>query len=611
MDFKIFEYLSEYVKNKYPMYYNAAEQKEFMSFIHMIASNSAFKKKVDDDRPEEMSVREYLESGAVNLLIDELVETYAQIKFTNIWAHFEFLCEYIKKVIVEKGAECDTINDNMLKHICRDIALSITNGNDTDYSVYMNGSYNDVFLNDFFVYREEFAQKCYKHVQQIINVFENKIKVSSDTTEYLIVQTSGSILKDFDIDDIVRGKCDEDIKKRYKFYVNKLIKKVKRHVLKVVNEMFVLSGVPVDEVVSDITIMAIKTGELSAFKIIDGKLDELIENYAARKRISLDPSAAKRHIRNKISGMNMHDMPDHLLDKKTEELFVILHKNHGFPLKEIEEGKHDQLIGNIFGRENMKYFSVEDESKTKDLEYKPKKRKMHKGSIILIILAILVTFGLGALGYTIVTGIANSVLQIVTDIGNIDNVSAVNDFDDFAYSSIYMVGTQAYEPTADNVLEFYSKLIESGHEDSNYNYLGFYRAYMNVKDDRLEIMDSMLDLVQEKAAGNPKYKDFYREISFKTSYLDFVFDRLEEMGFDDIKDEKYQKALRAYEDAMYDYPLEEPFKKLSEKDQKIIKEIMEKYREYSKKYEALLGQDLMDDKTNAISCETPNRGGRV
>lgn len=592
MRVEVFEYLRDYIQYKFPMYYKESNQTEFMAFIDMIESDPEFKKKLDELTKGD-NVENTLKSGKLDKSIDLLVDRYAQIKYTDIWSSFDALYNYIRNQIREKADGVDRVSDAIVNGIARDIALRLVQNNDMEVSYYMNGSYNDIFVSNFDAYCERICEECYKKVKDVVSKSEINVSCDKNSYNHLLELTTASIIHDFNNIDIVNGVHDEDIKKRFKFYLKRLMISIRQHVTNVINNMDLLPGVPVEEVINEVTKMVMVTGEVSAQKLLDGKLDGFIESCATKKRMLLDPEEVIKHIYKQILiEDNLCREDDELLDIATK-ICSVLHDEMGYSYPNIMAGKYDGVIRYLFNLMESKDLSLEGNGESNEIEYKPKKKRVSKSQILLALVAVLVTLGAGSLVYKVGVEIVDSVSEGYSWLINIDARNAVDKFDGFEYSSIYTTVAPDYKSTTDNVLTFYLKVEEAGY-DEVYGHIGFYRAYNSVKDDRLWIMDDMLDRVQKQAANDERYGNLDDDIRYNTCYLDYAYDRLEQMGCEEIKDKKYQDAVSAYEYAMWGHSDGEPMKKLSEKDQKLVREIMEMYQKYSKKYEADLGNMLLD-----------------
>lgn len=602
MSFEVFEYLKKYICSKYPMYYVKNNEKLFVSFIHKIAKDFLFTERLANICDEEqISVSDALNDGKLDKTIDSLVDQYAQIEMTYVWANFGTLFNYVKDVVIRKASAAGELGLKTIDSICKDIAVSLIQNNELDYSYYMNRAYDDILINHFDSRCEEICEKCYLYVKDIIKKSGINVGVDEKNYLYLIENVTINMLRERDADDILNRVCDEEVLKKFKAKLSGLRKSVKKHITTVLNQIIPLVGIPVDDVVRKITQMAMDTGEIDAQGLLNGKYDDFIENYANKRRLENDPSNAIRYIYNRIKPMNVGVIPKETLMEIAAKICFILHDKHHFAYKDIEQGKHDSIISDVFISERIRYNSIKQKNIDRKIRHNTKKRKLSKTRLALLTLALGVSLSVvAAVGYGTVN-LVQDVSEAIQSIGDQRKINEVNRIDDFDYSYIYIKTNDNVKPTALNALEFYSKLVEIGYDGMGYDYLGFYRAYDNVREDKLYIMDYMLSYVEMEAQKNPKYSDFLWNFKGDTCFLDFACDRLYEMGFTEIRDDKYEAALNAYEYAKRNYSNEKPMDKVSDENKKIIQEIMNKYAEYSRRQEAALGQKLMDEPDVSIS----------
>ena len=119
------------------MYYAAIHPQEFEEFVKNIALNSAIK---------ERGLNAVL-AGETDKIINGLVVEYAKLRLTNTWANFGSLCNYIKDIIVKTVEEdASKLNEATLNDIVREIALGVCVNSKKEYSEYMIGSYDKIFL---------------------------------------------------------------------------------------------------------------------------------------------------------------------------------------------------------------------------------------------------------------------------------------------------------------------------------------------------------------------------------------------------------------------------------------------------------------------------------
>lgn len=614
------DYLRDYIQERYPMYYDAMQPRDFEAFLKSIALNSIFK---------ERGLNAIL-AGDTDVVINNLVVEYAKLKLTNTWANFGSLCHYIQDIIMKRyNEEVSMINTNTLENIIKDIALSLSALDEKDYSQYMIGSFDKIFLTNFDGHYDELKRICYQYIKKTVdNDSHSKVcdkNIYIEILDELLVYS----LKEFDKVNILNGSCDNKILDAFNKLVLEKKKKIQSYIYSVINNMTLVYGVPVEKVVSDLTKKVFETGELSAKKMFNGELDDDIEKYAegektlkeeknkdkvveeTNAKLQLESMQAKQYIYEKVKNIaGRINMSKEEKSALTREILAILYENHRYSFNDILNGKCDILIGNIISSSMMSYNSVKNNKTNPKIKRSHKKKKVPKTvTTLLLVAALTVSTTVGISTSKKVSDGFGYAIEFVSDIKNVDAKKAVDDFDGYDYSYIYIKGTDAFQPTAKNTVEFYNKAVATGYDESGYCYLGFYRAYENVRDDRLDIMDSMLSYAKITAKQNKQYSQMYNKIAGDSCFLEFAMNRLEEMGCKEIKDEKYINALSSYKEASALHVGKPPMDYVNDENTKLIKEIMEMYQKYSEKLLVEFGNVRLDESVLIENRSSHSRRG--
>lgn len=575
-------YLKNYIKDKFQLYCRNLGQEEFMSFVNAIVLDASFKS-YDINR---------VLKGDTDSVIDDLVDKYAKVKLTNVWANFRTLCDYVKSVIVSRSKDMGGISDLLLENISRDIALSCaTSTNSIDYSSFMNGSFDDIFLNNFETQCNVIWNSCFEHAKRTVENANIAIGVDNSSFDNLITSVISSMLSKYDINDIIKGMYDDQILKRFNFYYKKMSEAVQKHVTNVLYDMLNLVDIDEKKVISEMTKKAMETGEISALEIISGKKDRYIENFANSHKIVVVKPEVKStdpvmYIYDFISKNNSTNLSDDELEKMANKINIDLNDKYRYTPNDILLGKHDNFIRILFNQYVMKRSSVKNDTTPEKIKHNTKKRRIQRSGCALMLLGVLAGSALvGGIGYTIVDHLSdqieyNSAISYVSDT-----------IDDYSYSPIFTIHNDEFKPTGDNVIDFY---LDVRHlDDDNFNYLGFYRAYDYVRDNRLAVMDNMLKYVKTKVNDDTNLRGL--NVS-NSSYLSFVCDRLEDMGCEKITKDKYRSVVEAYEDIMRSQMDDIPYDYLDSEQKEIVNEIMELYREYSEECMIELAESLKEEK---------------
>lgn len=249
--------------------------------------------------------------------------------------------------------------------------------------------------------------------------------------------------------------------------------------------------------------------------------------------------------------------------------------------------------------------SCQIEKVPESIEYKPKISKMQKTVFSLLLAGVIFTFNsVYAIG-SFANHVENehnekTVVQIMSNDGFGEKISAVYSYD--------------YSAAAKKVLSLYSEKYQQ-YGDRKYDYIPFDEAYMNIDSDyRLVVMDKLMKEVVDLAFKDGKHLDFAASLVGNSCYLEFMYNDLESMGFEEIRDEKYQELLRAYLNDREKYPNDASyFSRLSTGHVELLNQVESKYVELCKK--KLLEVEKMPINEESIlinkDSSTQSHGGRI
>lgn len=600
---KVYNYLDNYIQGKFPMYHKFISKEEFNSFIDSITLDPI--------------MREYglfaLLEGQINKTVDKLVEDYAQLKLTNVWANFGNLSNYIKNVITQTyGNDMLVINDKTLDDIVKKIADGFIRDNG-DYSYYMNGAYDRIFLTSFDAHCDKIKKDCSDLIKDIIEKSQLKVMYGKSTYDDIVEKVMNDILNDYDIDEIIFGKYDVEVLEKFKFYCDELRRKVSSYIKKTVNDIDFLSGIPVDIVVSDIT-KKVETGELNVNQLFNGGYDQFIESYSNEKRVARPSKNNDRmqerinpveYIRNYI--IENLDVDRSISNEDFDKCSIYIYRCMSIPTKNRDRGlTPEEIVSPMYASEIVRYYnrymmkknSTERGNVPKRIKPKKRKRFFQKSvSALLLTATLLGVFGTGAV--LLDKGVEKYKESVHAIAVEIKTPVALDEFDDYGYTYIFSKVNDAVKPTALNILKFHSKVQAGEYNDLNYDYLGFYRAYENVREDRLYIMDAMLNIVKDEVSKNESGSEFQKNVSSASCYLEFAMDRLEDMGCKEINNQKYHNVLFEYLKIKNEHPNDEVLQYMNDIDRKYVKNIMEKYQEYSEKMLKEFGEIIQEEKDGA------------
>jgi len=210
-------------------------------------------------------------------------------------------------------------------------------------------------------------------------------------------------------------------------------------------------------------------------------------------------------------------------------------------------------------------------------------------------------------------------------------IKAVMNYDNYNYGMITSIHDSLFDKTVNNIVDTYDDY--SKFNNDNFKFLGFYRAFSSVNsqshrevvnatsipgredthtvysDQRLYVMDCMLDEVEQTISRDENKSNLYLQIRKYDCYLDFIYDRLDEMGFDKINESKYIEALQEYKKEKREHPYKNPIDYMSSRNIKILENVVEKYEKYSDQCLLELGVVLREQNEIEVNGLSNNSGG--
>ena len=106
--------------------------------------------------------------------------------------------------------------------------------------------------------------------------------------------------------------------------------------------------------------------------------------------------------------------------------------------------------------------------------------------------------------------------------------------------------------------------------------------------------------------ANEEYTDLMNVIRKNGCYLDFIYDRLYDMGFSEIRENKYVDLLNAYMKAKNENQYRDPVQSLNGGQQRLLNKILDKYEELSEQYLLEFGV-LLGDKNIVLEATSSVR----
>lgn len=408
------------------------------------------------------------------------------------------------------------------------------------------------------------------------------VNYNDKTLDYIVGRISLKVGPVVSYQSLMNGNenIDKQISIQYEIIlrdtVNKIYKYAKDYVMRNVYPMLDIDEV---EVSNDLVVKIMNDNKYNVVDLFTRKYDKMIEQmaYENRKKNEQNKPNAYRYIKLFIIGLD-----DYLeFDELNNLAFAIEEtlRDDRYNTKDIVEHKCDREIESMYNRYMMKKNSVYEEEKPKKIKRNPKNKKIQKGIATLLVLATLtgVTGGvLHVAGKNLYRGIKDTKADMTYN--HISTVMSNN-----RYEYLFTKYNDGFEINMDYAVEDYNNYSKFGEV---YGYLGIYEMYKHVRTDSLAIMDSFMNDLWHKIYDKEYVTDM--KIS-STTFIEFAYDRLLEMGCEEVKKDKYVDAVNEYEHyrcfnndsskTTMDCILEN-----DKKTAKTIYELMDLYHQYSAKY---------------------------
>lgn len=550
MDNKAFVYMIDLLKKKYSLYYERLSKDILKSHIF-----TTIYKEYGTDR---------ICNGEADGYFIELINSYIEENYVNNFDDTAELKNYIRMVVTQKPSVLSYKKQNkILEYVIDNIALELTEktvGVSLDEKIIkIFNKYIDTLNENIDFYIDEF----FTH-----SIF---IKVSNEQNYYYLKNNLiKKIAYEKNLDEVLNGKCDTFILNCYKELVEATKNKVKKHIHRYIGSLDFPFNISETMIIADINKKIFETGEFTLDDLFEGKLNSYIVVQGKRFKEDKKRMDAINFIYDVISRHSNGAYNKDELIQFSIDILNVLNEKYNRSYFDICYGNNYKLILGVYNRMVMKKNSVVDTKKPTKIKHKIEKKKINK--MILWLVSIMLVASLTVSG----------VISYNNTIDHHEKISNVTEFDGYNYSYIYSVDNDRVSPTAGNAYDFYKKVVDAGFEGELYGYLGFYKAYLYVCQDRLYIMDRMLmnAKVEAKYSEDGEVSErFYEQLAGNSCFLEFAINQLLNMGCKDAAKFEYLDALNEYKRAMELRGT--PMDNISEKSQEDIKELMEMYREYS------------------------------
>lgn len=444
--------------------------------------------------------------------------------------------------------------------------------------------------------KKRFPDKYFGNInirRYIKNYIQNNffVKNNDKTLNYIVERIALKIGPLVDYNKLMNGdeKTDNRIASYYEEIYKDTVERVQKYIKNyLIRNIYPMLDIDEVEVANELSIKIMSDNKYSVVDLFTKKYDTMIEQtaYANRRKNEQNKPDSLRYVKVYI----IKEL-DHYLEH--EELHVLSMsieatlREEGANTKDIVEHKCDNKIRYMYQLYIMRKNSVQKEDKPKKIKHNPVVKKIFRTLLTLLLV--------GTIAVSTVVSLFGCLFKWVRDF--IDERSA-----DLRYNRVtsQMVGDQydrmftkysdEYELNMDSVVQVYNDMSKFG---DIYGYVGFYEAYKHTYGyNRLAVMDLMLKEMDRKI-DDGKYKDKEAPVETKLNinthyFLEFAYDRLIEMGCEEIKQDKYSNAVDQYisyavrntdENKTTMNCIQAEDEELS----KTIKYIMELYHQYSSK----------------------------
>lgn len=447
----------------------------------------------------------------------------------------------------------------------------------------------DGFLNEYFSpkQRNEFVT-LYNYVNDYLKSKNIDERFSSDLFAHITGLIFSKVYSQYDLRMLGTNDMNNTILKEYDDICNQMRKKLNDDIDTILNNDFDFNFVRINKVeidVNDLKRWAFNT-------LIKGKQHSF---FVKSGYVYVNDSEKLTHYGNEIKRYI-----DYYISKKEKE-----QKKH--------ENDSVNVVQNIVtpnvnvNVNNMINNSVQNDRTPKKMKSSSKKVKMNRSVSMLLVTASLVSV-LGLSGYGI-----NTAIQYKSDRDALNRYDSLNYFN---YSQKYLRDDSYYNDMAINIIDFYFKL---GQLDSElYKTLGFYDAYCGYvelygKEPPVTFMDDLFQKVKHELRN---YRDTTLSRTINNGdignkeycFVDFVYDRLYELGHKEVHDDEHQYALLRYKYANYGNSYGVIGVTLSKGEEKIINDALKLYYDYCEKAKLEVGYIVVDGEHSFFDVDGTLKG---
>ena len=427
------------------------------------------------------------------------------------------------------------------------------------------------------------------------------VNCSIDTLDMIIEEMCDLLMPAYSYNRMMDGRMDEEISSAYNLSLSCLCDRIRSYVSTYIsNNIVLLTDINNVEVEDKVVNLVLNTKYINSLDLFMGRCDKRINDIAIKnrednksKRLSEMPDTIE-YIKNVVE---IYTEDKQLVNNIATRVDMDL-RDDGFNPNEIVSGKYDMKIRKMFNdyyHKSRHLFidnSIEQEDVPSKIEVVGGKKNINKIiSELLIASTLLGVISYG--GYNVGKSIRNDKAM--------DNLKK---FDSHSYSGVNSIYGSSFEYTADNIVSTFNDYRNFNND--NFSYLGFYRAFRNAGSQKLYVMDNMMEEIKNNIYMKEEHSDLMNILRSNGCYLDFIYDRLYDMGYIEIKENKYFELLSSYMKIMKEHKYKAPVEYLSASQQRLLNKVISKYEELSEQYLIEFGV-LLDDRNVVLEVTNTAR----
>lgn len=503
-----------------------------------------------------------------------------------------YVREYLK---LNYATYCNCVSRRELDAIIIALSKSVRNKY-VDAKLILSGNADKFMSTVINKYMNEKHQKTftdYMNLKNYINKYvaeKNNLNCSNKTLNYIAEKICCTLFVNFDYNkNIKTGYVDEEISVCYDRILRESFDRVSDYVETYVSENIIpLTDIDNTVVANEVVNLIKNSKDINIVDLLLGKYNSKIveiaeknRNYNKSKRLSEMPDT-REYIRNVIEIFPGDDM--NLVNQNIDRVDMKL-KDEGLSPKEIVSRKYDLRIRKLYNSYRSASITsfIRNSVKSEEVpeKYEPSKAIINLPTTISSIL----------IAATLVGSLGMGLYSVLRENKERNALDTIRKNDPYGYSPISSIYDQDFKPTVLYTIDSYAQYCDYGlnYGNENYNYLAFYKAYDSITSNKLHVMDNLLQEIKEGSVDSKNYDLLMDAIRGNSCYLSFIYDRLYDMGYTEIRDEYYEDLLQDYVSLKNKNPHADPVESLNQVQRKRLDKVLTLYEDYSRQYLIELG----------------------